>query len=113
MDDLYGKFVAGKLASSGPPNSRVLHACATLAFPQMLGSIVIIVARPTVPLKIRRSLACLWNIGNGFKHRPLGSVPFWVMFVCQVVLVLGYCWYRRKEQLGWYVVTLIVKIFFV
>jgi len=77
-----------------------LHVCATLAFSQMLGSIVVIVARPTVPRQLVFPDFALWNVGDGFKHSPFASVPFWVALVCQIVVVVGYFWYYRKEQLG-------------
>ena len=83
-----------------------LHVCATLAFSQMLGSIVVIVARPTVPRQQVFPDFALWNVGSGFKHSPFASVPFWVALVCQIVIVVGYFWYYRKEQLGmWYFVA--------
>jgi len=77
-----------------------LHVCAALAISQMLGSIVVIVARATVPhLQVFPDFA-LWNVGSGFKHSPFASIPFWIALVCQVVIVVGYFWYYRKEQLG-------------
>jgi len=88
-----------------------LHVCATLAFSQMLGSIVVIVARPTVPRDQVFPDFALWNVGDGFKHSPFASVPFWIALVCQIVVVVGYFWYYRKEQLGtWYFVALITTI---
>ena len=77
-----------------------LHVCATLAFSQMLGSVVVIVARPTVPRQLVFPDFALWNVGDGFKHSPFTSVPFWLALVCQIVIVVGYFWYYRKEQLG-------------
>ena len=77
-----------------------LHVCATLAFSQMLGSIVVIVARATVPTKQVFPDFGLWNVGDGIKHSPFSSVVFWVALVCQIVVVVGYFWYYRKEQLG-------------
>jgi len=77
-----------------------LHVCAALAFSQLLGSIVVIVARPTVPRQLVFPDFALWNVGDGFKHSPFASVPFWIALVCQIVIVGGYFWYYRKEQLG-------------
>jgi len=77
-----------------------LHVCATLAISQMLGSIVVIVAKPTVPVQLVFPDFALWNVGSGFKHSPFVSVPFWIALVCQIVIVVGYFWYYRKEQLG-------------
>lgn len=76
-----------------------LHVCATLAFSQMLGSIVVIVARATVPRKLVFPDFGLWNVGDGLKYSPFASVPFWIALVCQIVIVVGYFWYYRKEQL--------------
>ena len=88
-----------------------LHVCATLAFSQMLGSVVVIAARATVPRQQVFPNFALWNVGNGLKHSPLASAPFWIALVCQIVIVVGYFWYYRKEQLGtWYRLTLIVVI---
>ena len=90
-----------------------LHVCATLAFSQMLGSVVVIVARPTVPRQQVFPDFALWNVGDGFKHSPFASVPFWVALVCQILVVVGYFWYYRKEQLGtWYFVASIMRIFY-
>jgi alpha-1,3-glucan synthase len=77
-----------------------LHVCTTLAFSQMLGSVVVIVARPTVPRQQVFPDLALWNVGDGFKYSPFASVPFWIALVCQIVVVVGYFWYYRKEQLG-------------
>ena len=51
-----------------------LHVCSTLAISQMLGSIVVIVAKPTVPVQLVLPDFTLWNAGNGFKHSPFTSV---------------------------------------
>jgi len=77
-----------------------LHVCATLAFSQMLGSVVVIVARPTVPRQQVFPDFALWNVGSGLKHSPFASAPFWIALVCQIAVVVGYFWYYRKEQLG-------------
>ena len=53
-----------------------LHVCATLAFSQMLGSVVVIVARATVPRQQVFPNFTLWNIGNGLEYSPFASVPF-------------------------------------
>ena len=80
-----------------------LHVCATLAFPQMLGSVVVIVARPTVPRQQVFPDFAPQNVRAGFDHSPSASVLFWVVLVCQIVVVVGYFWYYRKEQLGTWV----------
>jgi alpha-1,3-glucan synthase len=63
-----------------------LHVCATLAFSQMLGSVIVIVARPTVPRDQVFPDFALWNVGNGFKHSPFASV--------------GSCWCARSLSLS-------------
>lgn len=30
----------------------------------------------------------------------MASAPFWVALICQIVIVVGYFWFYRKEQLG-------------
>lgn len=32
----------------------------------------------------------------------MASAPFWIALVCQLIIVLGYFWFYRKEQLGEY-----------
>jgi hypothetical protein len=33
----------------------------------------------------------------------MASAPFWIALICQIVIVLGYFWFYRKEQLGEFV----------
>jgi alpha-1,3-glucan synthase len=88
-----------------------LHVCATLAFSQMLGAVVVIIARATVPRQLVFPDFALWNVGDGLKHSPFTSVPFWIGLVCQIVVVVGYFWYYRKEQLGtWHCLALVMMI---
>ena len=30
----------------------------------------------------------------------MASAPFWVAMICQIIIVVGYFWFYRKEQLG-------------
>ena len=30
----------------------------------------------------------------------MASAPFWIALICQLIIVLGYFWFYRKEQLG-------------
>jgi len=30
----------------------------------------------------------------------MASAPFWVALACQLIIVVGYFWFYRKEQLG-------------
>ena len=31
---------------------------------------------------------------------PIAFPPFWVALICQLIIVWGYFWFYRKEQLG-------------
>lgn len=37
---------------------------------------------------------------------PMASAPFWLALICQLVIILGYFWFYRKEQLGKKIVSL-------
>lgn len=42
---------------------------------------------------------------NGlFTGSPMALPLFWIALICQLVIVLGYFWFYRKEQLGLYLV---------
>lgn len=30
----------------------------------------------------------------------MASAPFWIAMICQIIIVIGYFWFYRKEQLG-------------
>ncbi|OBZ75598.1 Cell wall alpha-1,3-glucan synthase mok13 [Grifola frondosa] len=81
-----------------------LHVCATLAFAQIIGSICVMVARATAPNRIGPESvfpdAASWDFQDGLKGSPLASAPFWVALICQIVIVIGYFWFYRKEQLA-------------
>ncbi|GBE82150.1 Cell wall alpha-1,3-glucan synthase ags1 [Sparassis crispa] len=81
-----------------------LHVCATLAFAQIIGSISVMVARATAPDKIGPSSVfpdlASWDISSGLKGSPMASAPFWIALICQIVIVIGYFWFYRKEQLA-------------
>ncbi|KAI5452972.1 hypothetical protein NCC49_006506 [Naganishia albida] len=83
-----------------------LHVCATLAIAQMLGSVVVIIARATAPNRNGPAGvfpdAALWNIGSGGDGslNPLGHWDFWVALVCQIIIIVGYFIFFRKEQLS-------------
>ena len=81
-----------------------LHVCATLAFAQIIGSICVMVARATAPNRIGPESvfpdAAKWDFQDGLKGSPLASAPFWIAMICQIVIVIGYFWFYRKEQLG-------------
>jgi alpha-1,3-glucan synthase len=41
-----------------------------------------------------------WDFQDGFSRSPMGSPIFWAALICQLVIVIGYFWFYRKEQLG-------------
>jgi alpha-1,3-glucan synthase len=81
-----------------------LHVCATLAFSQIIGSICVMVARATAPNRIGPESvfpdAAKWDFSEGLKGSPMASAPFWLALVCQIIIVFGYFWFYRKEQLA-------------
>ncbi|EJF65933.1 glycoside hydrolase family 13 and glycosyltransferase family 5 protein [Dichomitus squalens] len=81
-----------------------LHVCATLAFAQVIGSVCVMVARATAPNRIGPESvfpdAAQWDFEDGLKGSPLASAPFWIALICQLVIVIGYFWFYRKEQLA-------------
>ena len=81
-----------------------LHVCATLAFSQIIGSICVMVARATAPNRIGPESvfpdAGTWDFQTGLKGSPLASATFWIALTCQLIIVIGYFWFYRKEQLG-------------
>ncbi|THG99779.1 hypothetical protein EW026_g2645 [Hermanssonia centrifuga] len=98
-----------------------LHVCATLAFAQIIGSVCVMVARATAPNKVGPESvfpdAAKWDFSDGLKGTsfgvlaavvayslppgsPMASAPFWVAMICQIIIVIGYFWFYRKEQLA-------------
>ena len=82
-----------------------LHVCATLAFAQVIGSICVMVARATAPNRIGPGTVfpdiATWDFrADGLKGSPMAEPPFWIALICQLVIVIGYFWFYRKEQLG-------------
>ncbi|KAK8853442.1 hypothetical protein IAR55_004148 [Kwoniella newhampshirensis] len=81
-----------------------LHVCATLAGAQLLGSCVVMLARGTSPDKVGPGNVfpnpAIWDIGQTGKHNPLAHYEFWLCLVCQVVIVIGYAFFFRREQLS-------------
>lgn len=80
-----------------------LHVCATLAFAQIIGSVCVMVARATAPNKVGPGSvfpdAATWDFESGLKGSPMAYAPFWIAMICQIVIVIGYFWFYRKEQL--------------
>ncbi|KAH9842609.1 glycoside hydrolase family 13 and glycosyltransferase family 5 protein [Rhodofomes roseus] len=81
-----------------------LHVCATLAAAQVVGATVTMIARAlspdgTGPGHVFPDFA-LWSFSEGLKASPLASWAFWIGLVCQIIIVCGYFWFYRKEQLA-------------
>ncbi|KAF8636652.1 hypothetical protein AX17_003459 [Amanita inopinata Kibby_2008] len=81
-----------------------LHVCATLAFSQIIGSICVMVARATAPNRLGPGTvfpdAGKWDFSDGLKGSPMALPLFWIALVSQLVIVVGYFWFYRKEQLA-------------
>ena len=64
------------------------------------------VARATAPNKVGPESVFpdlgKWDFSEGLKGSPMASAPFWIAMICQIVIVIGYFWFYRKEQLGEY-----------
>jgi len=89
-----------------------LHVCATLAFAQIIGSVCVMVARATAPNRIGPGTVfpdiATWDFqADGLKGSPMAEPPFWIALICQLVIVIGYFWFYRKEQLGAFVKDLL------
>ncbi|KAF9053716.1 modular protein with glycoside hydrolase family 13 and glycosyltransferase family 5 domains [Hymenopellis radicata] len=81
-----------------------LHVCATLAFSQIIGSVCVMVARATAPNSVGPGSvfpdAAKWDFdADGLSGSPMAEPLFWIALVCQLVIVIGYFWFYRKEQL--------------
>lgn len=47
------------------------------------------------------TLLALLNLTNKlYTGSPMALPLFWIALICQLVIVLGYFWFYRKEQLG-------------
>ncbi|KAG5635754.1 hypothetical protein H0H81_010174, partial [Sphagnurus paluster] len=81
-----------------------LHVCATLAFSQIIGSICVMIARATAPNRLGPGTvfpdAAKWDFSDGLSGSPMALPLFWIALICQLVIVLGYFWFYRKEQLA-------------
>lgn len=70
-----------------------LHVCATLAGAQLLGSIVVMIARATAPNKVGPGNVfpnlAIWNLETG-ENNPFKFWEFWLCLICQIVIVIGY-----------------------
>ncbi|KIL69786.1 glycosyltransferase family 5 protein [Amanita muscaria Koide BX008] len=81
-----------------------LHVCATLAFSQIIGAVCVMMARATAPNRLGPGTvfpdAGQWNFSDGLGGSPLALPLFWIALSCQLVIVVGYFWFYRKEQLA-------------
>ena len=61
------------------------------------------VARATAPNRIGPESvfpdAGQWDFQQGLSGSPMASAPFWIALTCQLIIVIGYFWFYRKEQL--------------
>jgi len=61
------------------------------------------VARATAPNRIGPGSvfpdASKWDFADGLTGSPMANWPFWIALTCQIVVVVGYFWFYRKEQL--------------
>lgn len=80
-----------------------LHVCATLAAAQLLGSVVLMIARATSPDKDGPGNvfpnAAFWTLSTG-QNNPVAHWEFWLCLVCQLIIPIGYFIFFRKEQLS-------------
>jgi alpha-1,3-glucan synthase len=81
-----------------------LHVCATLAFAQVIGSICVMIARATAPNSVGPGSvfpdAAKWDFSDGLSGSPMALPLFWIALICQLIIVFGYFWFYRKEQLA-------------
>ncbi|KAJ7111552.1 modular protein with glycoside hydrolase family 13 and glycosyltransferase family 5 domains [Mycena crocata] len=81
-----------------------LHVCATLAFAQIIGSVCVMIARATAPNRLGPSTvfpdAAKWDFSEGLKGSPMAEPMFWIALICQLIVVIGYFFFYRKEQLA-------------
>lgn len=64
-----------------------------------------IIARATAPNKLGQSTvfpdAAKWDYATeGMAGSPVAYPFFWVALICQLIVVFGYFWFYRKEQLS-------------
>ncbi|KIY70932.1 glycosyltransferase family 5 protein [Cylindrobasidium torrendii FP15055 ss-10] len=82
-----------------------LHVCATLAFSQIIGSVCVMIARATAPNSVGPGSvfpdAAKWDFDSqGLAGSPMAYPLFWIALICQLIIVAGYFWFYRKEQLS-------------
>ena len=81
-----------------------LHVTVTLALSQILGAAVVMIARATAPDALGPGTVFpdvgTWNPQNGLSGSPMVEPMFWVCLICQLIIVVGYFWFYRREELG-------------
>ncbi|KIK71072.1 glycosyltransferase family 5 protein [Collybiopsis luxurians FD-317 M1] len=81
-----------------------LHVTVTLAFSQILGSAIVMIARATAPDALGAGTVFpnpgVWDPQNGLSGSPMVSAMFWLCLVCQLIVVAGYFWFYRREELA-------------
>ncbi|VDB82993.1 unnamed protein product [Peniophora sp. CBMAI 1063] len=81
-----------------------LHVCVTLAIAQVIGSVCVMIARATSPDSVGPGSVFpnvgTWDFSDGLKGSPMASPLFWSALACQLLIVSGYFWFYRKEQLS-------------
>ncbi|WVN90024.1 uncharacterized protein L203_105256 [Cryptococcus depauperatus CBS 7841] len=81
-----------------------LHVCATLAGAQALGSCIVMLARGTAPDKVGPGNVfpnpAIWDIKGTGANNPFSHWEFWLCLICQIVIVIGYAFFFRREQLS-------------
>lgn len=62
------------------------------------------VARATAPNRVGPGSVfpdmATWDFKDGLRGSPMATAPFWLALICQIIIVIGYFWFYRKEQLG-------------
>jgi hypothetical protein len=65
---------------------------------------MVIIARATAPDSLGAGTmfpgAGIWDPENGLSGSPIASPMFWVCLISQLVIVVGYFWFYRREELG-------------
>jgi len=61
------------------------------------------IARATAPNRIGPGSvfpdASKWDFADGLSGSPMALPLFWIALACQLIIVGGYFWFYRKEQL--------------
>ncbi|KAF5390171.1 hypothetical protein D9757_002866 [Collybiopsis confluens] len=81
-----------------------LHVTVTLAFSQILGSAIVMIARATAPDALGAGTVFpnpgVWDPQNGLTGSPIVSPMFWLCLAFQLIVVVGYFWFYRREELA-------------